>query len=64
MTNTTQKQIVLKQLQENGTVSRNWALQNYISRLSALIHILKEDGYKIEPVHKNRKINYEYRIVR
>jgi len=42
-----QEQIVIKQLQENGQVSRNWALRNYISRLSAIILNLKKAGYEI-----------------
>ena len=62
MTNTTQKQIILKQLQDTGTVSRNWALGNYISRLGAIVHKLKNEGYDIVAVHKSRRGDYEYRI--
>lgn len=43
-----QLQLVKKQLLETGQVSRNWCLQNYISRLSALVLLLKEDGFEIE----------------
>lgn len=44
----TQKQWVLKQLNEYGEVRRNQALQNNITRLSAIILNLKNEGYKIE----------------
>ncbi len=37
-----QKQKVLKLLREQGFVSRNWALSNYISRLGAIICDLKK----------------------
>ena len=44
----TQKLIVLAELKRTGSVSRNWCLQNYITRLAAIINDLKEDGYKID----------------
>ena len=43
-----QKQIVLKHMRETGSVSRNWALQNYISRLSAIMLDLKNEGVNFE----------------
>ena len=61
-TNTTQKQIVLKQLQENGVVTRNWALDRYISRLGAIIHKLNTEGYEIVAVSKNRHKDYGYKF--
>lgn len=39
---------VVEQLQATGTVSRNWALKNYISRLGAIIKSLVEVGYKFD----------------
>lgn len=39
---------VRRMLKSNGEVTRNWALQNYITRLSAIILILKRQGYGIE----------------
>ena len=45
-----QKQQVIRQLKENGEVSRNWALSNYISRLGAIIFDLKEEGWDLRGV--------------
>ncbi|OCR86670.1 hypothetical protein CFT13S00388_07880 [Campylobacter fetus subsp. testudinum] len=43
MTNlTTQRQWIISQLLENGQISRNKCLSNYISRLSGHIHAIKE----------------------
>ena len=41
----TQTQKIIEQLEDKGFVTRNWALQNYISRLGALILFLKKDGW-------------------
>ena len=40
--------MVEKRLEKYGEVSRNWALDNYISRLSAIIYKLKKSGYKFK----------------
>ncbi len=45
MTNQSQQDLIVKKLRENGSVSRNWALQNYISRLGAIICNLKKEGW-------------------
>lgn len=39
-----QKEIVLKKLRSEGFVTRNWCLQNYISRLSSIMLTLKKEG--------------------
>lgn len=39
---------VKNELRSNGKVSRNEALQRYISRLGALICDLKKEGWRIE----------------
>jgi len=59
---TTQKEKVIKQLKENGEVSRNWCLQNYISRLSAIIQDLEQDGWKFETIRRggNYKTEADY----
>ena len=36
-----QLKMVIDELEKTGEVSRNWALSNYISRLSAIIYILR-----------------------
>lgn len=43
----TQEQWVLEQLNKNGEVSRNGALQNFISRLGAIICNLNKEGWNI-----------------
>ena len=44
----TQKDIIKKQLNEFGFVSRNWCLENYITRLSAYILDFKKEGLDFE----------------
>ncbi len=39
---------VVEQLEKTGEVSRNWALNNYISRLGVIIKSLVEVGYKFD----------------
>lgn len=51
-----QKQIVLKELRQSGVVSRNWCLQNYISRLSSIMLILKQEGVNFE----TKKVGGDY----
>lgn len=51
-----QKDIVLKQMRSTGQVSRNWCLQNYISRLSAIMLDLKNEGVNFE----TKKVGGDY----
>lgn len=44
----TQLEQIKKQLLEHGKVSRNECLRNYISRLGAIIHTLRQQGFDIE----------------
>lgn len=60
MTNSTQKQIVINRLLDMGGISRNWALKNYISRLSAHILELKKEGWEFETKRYNG--NYIYLV--
>lgn len=70
MLNMTQKQWVENKLIKNGKITRNECLRNYISRLGAIISMLKDDGYKFEtgyvevetPFGKGK--DYEYRIIK
>ncbi len=57
----TQIQIVKDQLKENGMVSRNWCLQRYISRLSAIIQVLELEGFEFTTEHLEG--DYVYRKV-
>lgn len=43
----TQQKIVERKLVDDGFVTRNWALQNYISRLGAIINKLRREGWEI-----------------
>ena len=42
----TQKQWVENRLNDDGKITRNTCLKNYISRLGAIISMLKDDGYE------------------
>jgi hypothetical protein len=44
----TQELRIIEQLEKTFKVSRNWALQNYISRLGAHIKNLVNSGYQFE----------------
>ena len=44
----TQKEFIIKRILENGSVTRNYALRNYISRLGSIICNLQKDGYIFE----------------
>lgn len=48
MTNSTQKKFVEDQLKEKGEVSRNFCLGNFITRLGAIIFMLKEEGWDFD----------------
>lgn len=43
-----QRQFVVNKLKTDGFITRNFALKNFISRLSAIILTLKEEGWNIE----------------
>lgn len=45
MKSLSQEQRIVGQLIKNGEISRNHCLQNYISRLSAIIFDLREKGW-------------------
>lgn len=42
-----QRLTVIGKFREQGYVTRNWALRNFISRLGAIIPDLTEEGWKI-----------------
>jgi len=60
MTDITQKQIVTKILLEKGGISRNTALQLFITRLSAIILDLRKEGWDFKPIR--HKGNYVYLV--
>lgn len=53
MTNATQKEFVANRLRADGRISRNFCLKNYISRLGALINLLKKDGWEFDASYVN-----------
>lgn len=57
----TQKQKVLNELKYKGEVSRNECLKNYITRLSAIIYDLKDEGYEFTEVRRGG--DYVYKLV-
>ena len=60
----TQKQQVKAQLNAHGYVTRNWALQHYITRLGAIMCDLKKEGISfIGDFEKHNGIkDYYYRL--
>lgn len=44
----TQEERVLERLLNQGYVDNFWAIQNFMLRLAAIIHLLKKAGWKIE----------------
>lgn len=55
-----QKQWVIRQLNEYGRVSRNDALKMHITRLGAIIHQLNEEGWQIEGEWKISRLYKDY----
>jgi len=60
-----QKNWVKEQLEVDGYITRNTCLQNFISRLSAIIQDLELDGYKFETDYQKteRGKDYIYRLI-
>ena len=59
----TQEQIVIEQL-KTGSISRNWALQKFITRLGAIINTLNKKGWEIKgeyEKHENGQ-DFVYRV--
>jgi hypothetical protein len=64
--NKTQEQIVIERLREDGFITRNFCLQNYISRLGAIICDLKKQGYEFDAKFVKEKggKNYYYYLTK
>ena len=58
----TQKERIVKQLLKEGFITRNSCLRNFISRLSAYILELKEEGWEFETKEINN--DYIYKIIK
>lgn len=50
-----QLKVIKWKLEKEGSISRNWALSRYISRLGAYICDLKAEGYKFTAGYKKVK---------
>ncbi len=46
----TQRTLLEKQILKDGYISRNWAIKNYITRLSAHIFDMKDSGWELKTV--------------
>jgi len=51
----TQRQIIEARLNRYGYVQNVWAFQNYILRLGAIIHDLRQDGWDIITTYENKE---------
>lgn len=66
----TQKQWVENRLIDDGKITRNTCLKNYISRLGAIISMLKDDGYEFNTQYIELKTpfgtgkDFEYKVVK
>lgn len=56
-----QKQFVIDKLNTDGFISRNFCLKNYISRLSAIILNLREEGWELKGEWEDG--DYYYKVV-
>lgn len=63
MVNETQIKEVRNHILEFGYVDRNWCLEKYITRLSAIIYNLKEEGFKIEGSYVEKNGGKDFRYV-
>lgn len=66
MKNLTQESWVKEQLEIRGFITRNECLQRYISRLSAIIQDLEEDGYSFKAyfIKTINGMDYKYELER
>lgn len=62
----TQLQFIRDHLKQNGHITRNFCLQNYISRLGARISDLKSEGMNIkgENLKTEHGTDYIYRLIK
>ena len=55
-----QKNIITLKLLDDGFVSRNWALNRYITRLANYIFELKKDGWEFSQSYKIDGISKDF----
>lgn len=61
-----QKQFVIRKLREDGYISRNDCLRNYITRLGARCNDLQREGWKLEGefIKTEHGKDYVYRLIK
>lgn len=60
MKNETQKKWILDRIEEQGFITRNQCLRQYISRLGAIIDDLKKEGYQFEAEYQKTEYGKDY----
>lgn len=60
----TQTERVVKRLLEHGVITRNQCLYNRISRLSAIIQDLEEEGWEFEADFTEDRTDYYYKLIK
>lgn len=60
MKSNSQRNLVIARLRENGSVSRNWCLERYISRLGAIICDLTKEGWEFKAEYKEVGAGKDY----
>ena len=56
----TQKEFVVSKLKKDGSISRNFCLSNYISRLGSIINNLNREGWQLDG--ENKDGDYIYKV--
>ena len=56
----TQKTFVISQLKDYGKISRNFCLQNFITRLGAIVEKLNNEGYVIQGAYEKTEKGKDY----
>ena len=66
MAKQSQEQWVINQLNLNGFISRNFALENFVSRLGAIIYNLTKEGWEFDAkyVKGKRGNNFVYYLLK
>lgn len=59
-----QKEWVISILNREGKISRNFCLQNYITRLGALVNLLNKEGWVITGGYEGKSLgrDFVYRV--
>lgn len=57
----TQKEFVISKLKKDGSISRNFCLSNYISRLGAIVNQLNNEGWNLEGSNQDNG-DYIYKV--